>query len=1327
MPIDQHNFLGATDTDSPDHVMGRGMHREARNVQFRGMKGNKRLENISSTVARANPFLPNTGINKNICLHYDAVNYRIISFNYNSGGLHGIYVFYTLTKTWFVLIQIGSSTDGDILNFTPDLITSVNIVYNDIADGNLLCFLDCLGRPTCFSIERFLNTPYTLIKRAFIDMAKAPPSMPPKCTYENDNTVTINNLRNALFQFKEVFVYDDGQKSVFSSGSIVPLPWHSGDNGINNQKNLNARISVYVQTGDADVAKLEIWGKQSTDTTSVVNDNPAPSPDYFLIVSLDKGQLSIPDNSIYRFLFYNDGTYTYGDIRTETQLFDSVPIFAGAQDALNGNVIAYGDITEGYDNVQTDIVLNTNTNQIPPYDNINGFLFFAQCNGVDSGGVGNQITLYLTGYGGNDGNGNPTTTQYPNVAYTVTVRLLDGTDKSFSLNIVDAGIADVLVALGAQAVAQGFTIVSEPPATPLSITLSYPQPVVLCSSFATTNSTQPETLFDCFFAYCHQSAYDFAVQYYDKYGKTNGAQPSTNNPITTFEDLTGVSAPQITITIRHRPPIWAKYWQLLRSDTLTYSNPLFWVSNQTFTNTDLNTNQKYAYIGISNMLSYNEDIEASTNVVSYEFQQGDRIRFQVRYPVGLPSSPLTTNLDFEITAVSVDPVINGTIQTGRFIKMLYPTGATSANFDFGGDAFQHYRVLIYSYKKREDNANVLYHEFGKCFGIGNAGTPQAYHMASVQTQTADLITPAIISTLDGDMFYRQRTVPAGMIYYPAVSTNPYVDIYNTFGVTFDTSPVTNSSYTVQNQIASPFRTTGSGTSVPFFINSAAAPQRLRVSVQGGSDDKLFTLQCGASKTATVDIAVGIGTIGADVPLSDFTYLRKSFYLGIGENLQTYNITFDGFVSVNIAATGKQNAWFILVNHNGGPVDTVSVRNGSFILKLEVLDNIQMPIIEPSFSDKYNIVTNSDSRPSVYDVNALQRNYPVRFRWGLADIQSTDINNINRFYFQDYDEFDLSHGAIVRIRARQKEARIFQQRRCGRVGVYNKFLRDNQGQNTLVSTDTIITQNNIQYYEGEWGIGNQGASLISSGYADYFCDPVRGNVIRLSLDGLQNISLLYRVQNWAGDNITPFLSATPYQFGGNNAIIGTYNFTKDKESEAIFCLQGDESFAFNESENTWTAFYDYVPDAITCAENVLYSAYNGVLYSHDGNDYCNFYGTQYKPSITPVYNDYVENKKTWISIAQPSNVPWVSPLIYTEMMSYGTQRQESNLVASDFALLETEWSASFLRDTQSIGGIANGKTLKGGFIVIQMTVTDGSKYVFLVSPKVKYIDSPLNSR
>jgi hypothetical protein len=142
---------------------------------------------------------------------------------------------------------------------------------------------------------------------------------------------------------------------------------------------------------------------------------------------------------------------------------------------------------------------------------------------------------------------------------------------------------------------------------------------------------------------------------------------------------------------------------------------------------------------------------------------------------------------------------------------------------------------------------------------------------------------------------------------------------------------------------------------------------------------------------------------------------------------------------------------------------------------------------------------------------------------------------------------------------------------------------------------------------------------------------------------------------------------------------------------------------------------------------MFSFKNGGLWTHTSSTYCNFYGIQHPASITTVFNSGALDKKTWISLMETGNTIWATPSIYTQMNSYGTTPQQSQLLASDFQVLESEYHASFLRDSNSVGGLMNGDTLKGGYIVIKFEKTNANTFVYLNSATVKFIDSPLNNR
>jgi hypothetical protein len=170
-----------------------------------------------------------------------------------------------------------------------------------------------------------------------------------------------------------------------------------------------------------------------------------------------------------------------------------------------------------------------------------------------------------------------------------------------------------------------------------------------------------------------------------------------------------------------------------------------------------------------------------------------------------------------------------------------------------------------------------------------------------------------------------------------------------------------------------------------------------------------------------------------------------------------------------------------------------------------------------------------------------------------------------------------------------------------------------------------------------------------------------------------------------------------------------------------------TISFDEVANAFESFYSYYPEFFGCLNTKLFSFKNGEIWAHDNNStYCNFYGVQGNAFITTVFNINSLDKKTWISIMETGNTIWSCPIIYTQMSS-GSTKQESELLESDFATLESEYQASFLKDSNSPGGLIEGDSLKGNYIVIKFEKANANSFVYLNSATTKYINSPLNNR
>jgi len=87
---------------------------------------------------------------------------------------------------------------------------------------------------------------------------------------QNTDYFTINNLRNKLFQFSYRYVYNNNEKSVWSSKSIVPLPQQPTLQFTDNVFSNNASISISVSTGGVNVQKIELAFREVTNGFTVI-------------------------------------------------------------------------------------------------------------------------------------------------------------------------------------------------------------------------------------------------------------------------------------------------------------------------------------------------------------------------------------------------------------------------------------------------------------------------------------------------------------------------------------------------------------------------------------------------------------------------------------------------------------------------------------------------------------------------------------------------------------------------------------------------------------------------------------------------------------------------------------------------------------------------------------------------------------------------------------------------------------------------------------------------------------------------------------------------
>ena len=1331
MKIERKTFSGVMNLDDGNDIIPQTHHKEARNIVFRGNGANKEAQTVVGNRLISNS-LP-TGTNSCVGAFYDQQDKRLFYFNYNSNGNHGIYIYNTIAKTVTRLFLSNTDSATDILGFSiNNPITSINMVYGNTynstldIDGDILYWVDSLGRPSKINVDRKLANKYSVYKRSYLDVAKAPPVMPIKCSYENDNNVTVNNLNNKLFQFIYRFVYDDNEKSVWSSGSIVPLPLFSEDISVTTDPKKNSRINLYYSTGDETIRKIEIAVRSAHD--GIVGD-------YELATTIDKSTITGPSNVndiAWNYLFYNNNVLTPIDQSEIVQLFDYVPQSANAQELLNGNTLIYGGITEGY-NLVKDSNFGYTTNTTNGFNYVNGILFFAEQAGVSSCGDSTTIRVYLSGCGTNDSVTNiPTSITAGNGATFVILLRNDSTNTVTTISYASSTttISTILNGLASSATSAGLT------ATVTGNVLTISEPGIakqLHSSYVNQdNSTSAfSTLYkkNVLFAHKPSANYKYGVVYYDEKGRTNGVVSNESVRVVTPRFNNSNNYPYVNIQIGGVPPVWASYYHIVRTDNLTYEKSLRWVTNRAFYNhityADSPTDSYNAYLGIGNMIDYNDDIKSTSGYVSYDYTPGDRVRFLAN----ISSTGVKNNFssgdfyDFEVIGVESNPNINGYIAYGTYIKIKWSNTSVGTYFNFFkatdtgvvtptilvAEDYQNYEIEIYNSKQTSGESDV-YYEIGEQYAIGLPGTANRFHVGKNVSQkyTPSLqFAESIINT--GDCFYRYRNVPIGTKYNFA--GGPYTQndssavhalqystvVINVWESNNTPKTISTTNYDIKSQVIPASSCSLVATDYPnnltadsIFYNKSSSAMTIRVR----GELKASTIT--AKNQYVVMHAKVVNSGGATIQ----TIIPRS---SISTTNDEYSIPFDA--KILVPASSKL---FLMTECQNASGNGLLV--GAFNLQLDIINNVNISVIESSFSDVNKIQLNCNSRPVIYDKNARQGYYSTMVRYSMPKVAGTSVNELSRFYPQNVDEYDRQRGDIRRLKVRGGQMRVFQDRGCGAVGVLEKMMFNADGSNNLIQTNKLINQ--IHYYLGDYGMGWSNTSLTSSSNADYFVDPIRGYHVRLSNDGFTPISETSKAQYYITSLANKYATPVSGTLGGYAKILGAYDFYEEEYVSVFqgYSGQSNTTIAYSEKENRYSAFYDYAPEWITSAEGSMISFKNGGLYLHDNtSNYANFYGVQYNPSIKLVFNDMPTVKKRYNTITMLANKVWSPDYSGDISTNLG---QISSLQSGDFTIRDGKIHAAFKRDENSVGGLYNGDVLKGNWAEINMRPVNGNEFVNL---------------
>jgi hypothetical protein len=294
---------------------------------------------------------------------------------------------------------------------------------------------------------------------------------------------------------------------------------------------------------------------------------------------------------------------------------------------------------------------------------------------------------------------------------------------------------------------------------------------------------------------------------------------------------------------------------------------------------------------------------------------------------------------------------------------------------------------------------------------------------------------------------------------------------------------------------------------------------------------------------------------------------------------------------------------------------------------------------------------------------------------------TGINNTNQFSVGEdiTKSLDPSNGSIQKIYAEDTNLIIFQENKVSRALIDKDAIYSAEGGGSVTSSNVVIGQ--IQAYAGNYGISKDPESFAVYGYRKYFTDRYRNAVLRLSQDGITEISE-YGMTDFFRDEFANIDSPSSSGVGSIVAGWDVHNkqYILSLQRSTANANQNYSTLSYSEQSNGFVSFLSFKPSQIISLKNKVYSFKNGVLWLHyneTANTRCNFYGTQYGSSIRFVFNTNPSDVKIFKTINYEGANGWQVDSFKSDFtgpdqlgLNYSNS-QDTTGVLSTFKLLPTD--------------------------------------------------------
>ena len=278
---------------------------------------------------------------------------------------------------------------------------------------------------------------------------------------------------------------------------------------------------------------------------------------------------------------------------------------------------------------------------------------------------------------------------------------------------------------------------------------------------------------------------------------------------------------------------------------------------------------------------------------------------------------------------------------------------------------------------------------------------------------------------------------------------------------------------------------------------------------------------------------------------------------------------------------------------------------------------------------------------------------------------TGLNQLNQFSESAGGitlSLDPADGSIQKLYAEDTQIIIFQEDKVSRSPVDKDFIYSAEGGAVPVTSNTQYL-GTVVTYAGEYGISQDPESFSVYGTRKYFTDKNRGVVLRLSNDGLTEIS-----RAGLSDFFRDALRRSTSVIGSFDEYHNTYNLTirgdaydRFEDTNRATGSEGYFTVGYEEDTQGWVSFKSFAQESGTTLNNTYYTFNQGLIWEHNREDVPSnsFYGNQGNSYVDFIFNDSPSLVKHFKTLGYEGMPGWECEFIETEIESIGPVPEVAN--------------------------------------------------------------------